>query len=135
MNLAEVVDHFVNNIKIRDGSIINAELISKSSSVISYVVSNILMNIINDKVFTNLSVIEHFVTLDYGALNSSFLHLLTSFSKRDLSTCNCKLVFCYQSYRSLIMTNTVFSRKEVNFVFVTIAYKPHISESSLFFSY
>jgi len=35
------------------------------------------MNIINNKVFTNLSVIEHFVTLDYGALSSSFLHLLT----------------------------------------------------------
>ncbi len=42
------------------------------------------MNIINDKVFTNLSVIEHFVTLDYGALNSSFLHLLTSFFKKEI---------------------------------------------------
>ena len=133
--LAEIVDHFVNNIKIRDGSIINAELTSKSSSVISHVVPNILMNIINDKVFTNLSVIKHFVTLDYSALNSSFLYLLISFSKRDLSVCDYKLVFCYQSYRSLIITNTVFSRKEVNFVFVTIVYKPHISEGSLFFSY
>ena len=33
------------------------------------------------------------------------------------------------------MTNTVFLRKEVNFVFVTIVYKPHISEGSLFFFY
>jgi len=35
------------------------------------------MNIVNDKVFTDLSVIKHFVTLDYSALNFSFLHPLT----------------------------------------------------------
>ena len=97
----------------QDSTVINSKPTPKTSPVPSHIVPNILTNIIDDKVSTDISAIKHPITSDYSTFNpDSLISLPTlqklskwqSLLKRDLFTHDCKSISCYQDHRFLAMT-------------------------------
>jgi len=114
----------------RDGIIVNSKSTPKLSPVSNNIISNILINIVDDKVFADALTIKHsIITPDYSTLNSNPCSPLL----KSPSSCN----FCWKEIYLLItislliiimaiMANVVFLKGKVKFIFVVIMHEPHI---------
>ena len=75
----------MNNIIAINSTVVNSKSIPKSSPVPSYIIPNILIDLIDNKVSTNTLAIKHLITSDYSILNSNSLTPLCILFKSYLS--------------------------------------------------